>query len=81
MTALPLNVLPIPRQLVELIDDLSKHQNRRPNAPDDYLANVDHLRIEMGRWVAHDAALRLVIGEKFVELALLDRRLRGQVTS
>ena len=46
--------------------------------PDDYLANVDHLRIEMGRWVAHDAALRLVIGEKFVECTLTDPRAPGQ---
>ena len=52
------------------IQEWRDHQKSRPDAPPDYLANIDHLRMQMDRWTAHDEALRLIVGNRLAELAL-----------
>ncbi len=49
-----------------------EHQADKPDAPEEYLVNIDHLRQAMDIWTAHDAAYRLVIGSMLASQALRD---------
>ena len=53
-----------------MLDQWAEHQGKRPDAPDDYLANVDHLRRQMDAWQATDDAHRLLIGVRLANAAL-----------
>ena len=54
-----------------LLADWAEHRRRKPYADgDEYAVHIDHLRIAADRWAAHDAALRLVIGEHLAEEAV-----------
>lgn len=53
-----------------MLDQWAEHQGKRPDAPDDYLANVDHLRRQMDAWQAKDDAYRLLIGVRMADAAL-----------
>lgn len=50
-----------------------KHQATKPTAPEDYLANVDHLRRQMDAWQATEDSWRLLIGMRLANAALRDR--------
>lgn len=65
-----MSAIPINATTRVLIAELDSHQAARPTGDADYLVHIDHLRIEMDTWARHDAALRLVLGEKLVAEAL-----------
>lgn len=62
--------LPVNADTERLIAELDTHLSVRPPTPPDYAVYVDHLRIEMDRWAAQENALRVVLGERLVTLAL-----------
>lgn len=67
----------LPPWLHNLIDEWAAHQAKRPDAPDDYLANIDYLRIQADEWERANAAMQLVIGSQLAQ-RYLDERLNDR---
>ena len=65
----------LPEWLDQFIDEWAEHQKKKPDAPDDYLTNIDHLRIQADEWERQNAAYRLVIGSQLAR-RYLDERLK-----
>ena len=63
----------LPEWLDKFIDIWVDHQAKRPDAPDDYLANVDHLRIKADEWERQNQAMHAVIGAQLAQRELNDR--------
>ena len=53
-----------------LIDAWREHQAKKPDAPEDYLCNVEHLRIRMDEWERQDNGYRAIIGARLSALAM-----------
>ena len=64
----------LPEWLDQFIDEWAEHQKKKPDAPDDYLTNIDHLRIQADEWERTNAAMQLVIGNQLAR-RYLDERL------
>ena len=54
----------------QLIREYDRHLSLRPPIDPDYAANIDHLRIEMDQWRAHENALRIVLADRLITEAL-----------
>lgn len=53
-----------------MIDQWVEHQKTKPDAPADYLVNVDHLCRQMDAWQTREDAWRLLIGVRLAGQAL-----------
>lgn len=56
-----------------MLDEWVKHHATRPTAPEDYLANVDHLRRQMDAWQVAEDSWRLLVGLRLANAALRER--------
>lgn len=56
-----------------MLDEWAKHQITKPTEPEDYLANIDHLRRRADQWEATNDALRLIVGTRLADNALRAR--------
>lgn len=56
-----------------MLEEWVKHQATKPTAPEDYLANVDHLRRRMDAWQATEDSWRLLVGVRLANAALRER--------
>ena len=53
-----------------LIAAWAAHQGLKPDAPADYLVNVDHLRMRMDNWQREDDSYRVLVGSLLATKAL-----------